>query len=108
MRKTRPTSETEFASVKLAFFHRITAWAEALERRDVAAARLELRHLDVLSVRVLQDELFVRAARDRDLRPEDLVGCLAAYLSAITDSMQFAPPAHTDEESEPSPEEEEE
>jgi hypothetical protein len=38
MRKPRPSSETEFASVKLAFFHRIGAWADALKKLDVAAA----------------------------------------------------------------------
>ena len=68
-----------------------------MERGDVAAARLELRHLDVLSQRVMQDELFIRAARERDLQPEDLVGCLSEYLAAITDSMPFEAPAGDDD-----------
>lgn len=90
VRKTRPTSETEFASVKLAFFHRISAWADALEDRDTAMARQELRHIEVLAERLLQDDLFLKAASARRLNPSELVGCLTTYLAAITDSMPYA------------------
>ena len=95
VRKTRPTSETEFASVKLAFFHRISAWADALEDRDTAMARQELRHIDVLAERLLQDDLFLKAAATRRIDPSELVGCLTTYLAAITDSIGYAdqPPA---------------
>lgn len=90
MRKTRPTSETEFASVKLAFFHRITAWANALENREPMMAREELRHIEILSERLLEDDLFLKSAASKELKPSDLVGCLTAYLCAITDSMPYS------------------
>ena len=99
VRKTRPTSETEFASVKLAFFHRISAWADALEDRDTATARQELRHIDVLAERLLQDDLFLKAAATRRIDPSELVGCLTTYLAAITDSIGYAEtPAPSDAE----------
>jgi hypothetical protein len=90
VRKARPTSETEFASVKLAFFHRIAAWANALESRDSTTARQELRHIEILSERLLQDELFLASAASKQLKPDDLVHCITAYLSTITDSMRYS------------------
>ena len=90
MRKTKHTTDSEFVRIKLAFFHRIGAWADALENGDLDSGRRELRHLEVLSERVAQDDLFVKAATKGKTSPEDLVGCIKAYLTAITEAMPYA------------------
>jgi hypothetical protein len=104
MRNISPTGGMEFASAKWAFFHRIGGWSDALENGDLDHAQMELRHMEILSERLLQDPLFKDAAAKQNAQPEDLVNCLNAYLRAITESMPYSAAGDekgADESSEP-------
>jgi hypothetical protein len=86
-----PKSPTATQSVvaKIAFFHRVGAWADAVECGDFARAQMELRLLKVLGPKVAVDECFGEVVRRRGLAnsTQDLVSCFHDYLSALTESL---------------------